>query len=126
VNVEERPAGMSRTTAWAVGALGTFLIMGLLVGALIRYTRPEDLTAARAAERARFLAEVLQTETPLVTTYGWIDREKGFVRVPVERGMELMLKEWQDPAAARSNLIVRVQKAKELPPPPPEPENPYE
>jgi hypothetical protein len=120
--VEER----ARAVAWVVGGLGTFLIMAVLVAILIRYTRPVDLTAARAQERRQFLAEVRKADAEAVGGYAWLHRDKGFLRVPVDRGIELVLKEWQNPAAARSNLIARVEKAKELPPPPPEAVNPYE
>ena len=112
-----------RTAAWVLGAFGTFLIMVLLVWALIRMTRPEDLAAARARERFQFLQEVRQSEAQAVANYGWVDKEKGIVIVPIDRSVELVLDEWQDPAAARSNLIARVVKAKTPPPPPP---NPYE
>jgi hypothetical protein len=45
-------------------------------------TAPErDLKALRAAEDA------------LLHGYGWIDRRAGIVRVPIERGMELVLSE---------------------------------
>ena len=48
---------------------------------------------------------------------------KGIVRLPVQRAVELTLQEWQNPGAARSNLISRVEKATALPPAKP---NPYE
>jgi hypothetical protein len=115
-----------RVTAWIVGALGTLLIMVVLVGVMIRVTRPEDLAAARARERRQFLQEVRQAEAQAVASYAWVARDKGFVSVPIDRSMELVLAEWQNPAAARSNLIARVAKAKEPPPKPPEPANPYE
>jgi hypothetical protein len=52
----------------------------------------------------------------LLEKYDWQDQAKGFVRIPIERAKELVLEEWQDPAAARSNLMARAAKA--LPPPP--------
>ena len=33
------------------------------------------------------------------------------MRVPVERAKELILQEWQNPAAGRSNLVARAAKA---------------
>lgn len=112
--------------AWVVGTLGTLLLMTVLVWALVHYTRPEDIAAARAVQRAAFLQEVRQAEAQATTVYAWQDQAKGFVRVPVARGMELVLQEWQNPAAARSNMIARVDKATELPPKPPAAPNPYE
>lgn len=112
--------------AWVVGTLGTLLLMTVLVWALVHYTRPEDIAAARAVQRAAFLQEIRQAEAQATTAYAWQDQAKGFVRVPVTRAMELVLQEWQNPAAARSNMIARVEKATELPPKPPAAPNPYE
>jgi hypothetical protein len=39
---------------------------------------PDDLKAFRAAEDAR------------LETYGWVDRQAGIVRIPIERAMELV------------------------------------
>jgi hypothetical protein len=53
-------------------------------------------------------------------TYGWVDKARGIVRLPLDRAMELALRDWQNPVAAKSNLLVRLQKATSPPP------NPYE
>lgn len=112
-----------RKIAWMIGVIGTLALMALLVTVMLRSTRPEDLTAARARERFQFRAEVLAAEAQTIGRYAWQDQAKGLVRIPIERAMELVVREWQDPAAARANLIARVETATA---PPPEPENPYE
>jgi hypothetical protein len=120
---ENRLAAEGRRMAWVLGALGTLALMAFLVWVLVRSTRPEDLTAARARERAQFLAEVQQAEAEAVNHYAWQNEEKGLVRLPVELAMDLVVQEWQDPAAARARLISRIEEATA---PPPEPDNPYE
>jgi hypothetical protein len=62
----------------------------------------------------------------LLEKYDWQDQARGFVRVPVERAKELILEEWRDPAAGRSNLMARA--AIEFAPAPkvPEKKNEYE
>ncbi len=109
----------ARTAAWVLGTLGTLAIMLLLVWAMVRATRPEDIAAARAIERVRFLQEIRQAEAQATNGYAWQNKDKGFVRVPLSRARELVLQEWRQPAIARSNLIARVEKATEIPPPPP-------
>jgi hypothetical protein len=106
-----------------VGTLGTLAIMAILVLVLLRATRPEDIAAARARERVQVREDIRAAEAKATQQYAWQDAAKGIVRLPVERAMELVVREWQDPAAARSNLIARVQVATA---PPPEPANPYE
>ena len=53
----------------------------------------------------------------------WRDQGKGIVRIPLERALELTLTEWKNPAAARTNLIARAEKAFAKPPEKP---NPFE
>lgn len=122
----DNPIENFKLTAWSVAILGTFLLMAVLVWAMYHYTRPEDLNAARVQERYQFLEQVQAAEVQAVSQYAWRDRDKGLVILPIERALELTLQEWQNPAAARSNLIALVEKAVALPPPPPPPANPYE
>ena len=102
---------------------GGAVSLAMLVAVLIHSSRPEDLTAARAVERVQFLSEVRQAEAAATAQYGWVDQAKGLVRLPVERAMELVVQEWQEPTEARSNMIARIEAATA---PPPEPVNPYE
>ena len=102
---------------YAVAILGAFLIVAALVQAMVHYTQPASLNAARAAERAKALAELRAAETDALETPAWVDQPKGFVRLPIEDAMKLVERDWgQNPAAARSNLIDRVEKATALPP----------
>src|SRR5215216_7900347 len=97
--------------AYLVGILGAFLIVGILIWAMQRYTRPEPLGADRAAVRTKALAELRGAEAQALETTGWIDQGKGLVRLRIEDAMKLVERQWQNPAAARSNLIARVEKA---------------
>jgi O-acetyl-ADP-ribose deacetylase (regulator of RNase III) len=100
--------------------------MGGLVKLMIAYTQAPDTTATRAAERAKFLAEYRQANQPLVQTYGVVDATKGVYRLPVDVAVQLTVKEWQNPAAAKSNLVDRVEKATFVPPPAPPKPSVYE
>jgi hypothetical protein len=105
--------------SYVFAILGSFLIVGVLVLAMRHYTRPEPLNANRAAERARALAELRAAESDALQNTAWIDPAKGIVRLRIEDAMTLVEREWQNPAAARSNLIERVEKATAVAPPPP-------
>ena len=106
-----------RITAYAAGLLGAFLIMALLVAAMRHYTRPAPVGGNRAEERYKNLQELRAANAKILEGYDWQDQAKGAVRLPIERAMELVLQEWRNPAAARSNLDARVDKF--FPPPPP-------
>ncbi len=106
--------------------LATFLLFGTLIWVTRQYTLPGAISADRAAERAKNLQELRATEASLMGEYGWQDQTKGIVRIPIDRAMELVLQEWQDPAQARTRLIERMKEATALPPPAPEAPSEFE
>ena len=116
----------ARLAAYAIGILGTFLIVSLLVLALRHYAQPAPVGASRVEERYRFLQDQRAADAKAANEYDWVDKDKGIVRLPIQRAVELTLQEWQNPAAARSNLISRVDKATAVPPKAPEKPNPFE
>ena len=116
----------ARLTAYAVGILGTFLLVAMLVLAMRHYTQPAPVGANRVEERYKFLQDQRATDAKALSEYDWIDKDKGVVRLPVQRALELALQEWQNPAVARSNLISRVDKATAAAPKAPEKPSIYE
>ena len=106
--------------AYVVAIIGTFLVVALLVRLMQSYTQAPSISATRAAERMQIMTEFKALNAPLVENYDWQDQAKGFIRVPIERAKELVLEEWQNPEAARSNLMARA--AIEFAPPPKVPE----
>ena len=121
-----RGANQPAWPAYIVAALGTFLIMAGLVWITIQYTRPAPLNTARINERYDNLKKLRAEEAKTLNEYDWQDQAKGFVRLPITNAMELIVREYQNPAAARSNLIARVEKATAAPPKAPEKPNQYE
>jgi hypothetical protein len=104
--------------------VGSLVIVLILIWAMRQYMQPPPLNQNRAAERAKALAELREQEHQDLTTAGWIDQGKGLVRLPIDEAVKIVEREWRNPAAARSNLISRVEKA--YPPPPPPAANPFE
>ena len=113
----------TRAGAVVVAALGTFLVVALLVSLMQSNTESATALEVRAAERAKILQDFKAANAPLLDTYAWQDQAKGFIRMPIEQAKKLVLEEWKDPAAGRSNLMARAEKEFYVPPPPP---NPYE
>jgi hypothetical protein len=103
---------------YALGILGSFLIVVALIWAMRRYTQPSPLGADRAAVRARALVELRGAEKEALENVAWINQTNGIVRLRIEDAMRLVERAWQNPPAARSNLLERVAKAN---PPPPKP-----
>ncbi len=118
----------TRATLNWVGIIGAFLVMAILVAALKHYTTVPTINFARAQERHKILAEARQKAVADLETAGWVDnnKEKGIVRLPNAVAMSLAVKQWQDPAKARAELLERAAKAFFVPPPPPEPKSAFE
>jgi hypothetical protein len=58
---------------------------------------PPRLQAAPSRDYAQFK----QAQEELLSTYGWVDRERGVVRIPISRAMDLVL-EGRRPSPANS------------------------
>ena len=122
--MNNEPVRNGARLAYVIAILGAFLIVAALVWAMRKYAQPEPLGQARAAERAKALAEMRAADKEALENSAWIDQGKGLVRLRIEDAMKLVEREWKNPAAARSNLIARVEKANPAPAPPPP--NPFE
>lgn len=121
-----QPKNKGAAFLYFVVFLATFCIVAFLIWATKQYTQPASITANRAAERADNLKSVREAVGPILSEYGWQDKEKGFVRVPIERAMELTVKEWSNPSEGRAKMIERMKEATFVPPPPPEAPSAFE
>jgi hypothetical protein len=117
--MNHQPAPERTGLAYLAGILGSLLIVAALVWAMQHYTQPPPLGEDRVALRKKALAELRAAEASELDSYGWVDQGKGIVRLPISEAMKLTLRDWQNPAAGRSNLVARVEKATAVPPPAP-------
>jgi hypothetical protein len=73
-----------------LGIVCLFLLFGLIVLAIIgpspRTSDYEETRAKKRMERLKALHEETQKD---LTTYAWIDKNKGVARIPIDRAMEL-------------------------------------
>jgi hypothetical protein len=121
------PSCCSRTTLNWIGIAGAFVAMAVLVAALKHYSTVSTVNQARAAERHKILADARQKANEELTVTDWIDKANGIVRLPNSLATTLAVKQWQDPAKARADLLARAAKAYPPPPPPaPEPKSEFE
>ena len=109
-----------------LGILGSFLVVAALVLAMKHYTQPAPLNTARVEERKKALVDLRAEDARALSTYEVTDAGKGLVRLEIKRAMELTLEEYKNPAAARTNLTARAEKAAAAPPKPPEKPNQFE
>lgn len=109
--MNSQPERKCGTCAYVAAIIGAFLIVAGLVWIMRSYTRPEPLGEDRANERRKALAELRAANAEVLNNYAWQDPTRGVVRMPIDQAMKLAEQAWQNPAAARSNLIARVEKA---------------
>jgi hypothetical protein len=108
---------------YTVAILGTFLIIGWLAWLMLD-KKPDPIGAERSAERANAALEMKAASAESLNTIGWQDQGKQLVRLPITQAKQLTVQKWKNPAAARKELIARVDKASA--PAPKAPETPSE
>ena len=52
-----------------------------------------DIVASESGDNPPTAAELREQEAETLSTYGWVDQEKGIVRIPVDRATELVIEE---------------------------------
>ena len=109
MSYEERQG--SSSFLYLLAVMGALLVMSFTVRQVRKMTEPAPLGVARAAERAKALADTRAADQAALTTYGWQDKDRKIVRVPVDRAVELTLAEWQNPQAGRKKLLEMSAKA---------------
>jgi len=86
-----------------VGIVLLFALFGIIVLAVIGPApRGSTYEETRAKKRMENLKTVRDEAAKALTTYGWIDKNKGIARIPIDRAMELAAAELaqQKPAPA--------------------------
>lgn len=86
------------------------LFAGLVIAVKFAVSVPA-IDADRAAVRSKALGEIRAAEATALTTAGWVDQDRGIVRLPIETALQLSEKAAQNPAAARADLMARAAKA---------------
>lgn len=118
--------GPVKITFYGFAILFAFLIMFFLVRGMYRENYTGRVNSARAADRIKARKELETKSATLLNTAGWVNSNKAIVRLPIARAMELMVQGYQQPEAARSNLVARSQKAAQPEPAAPPQPSPFE
>jgi hypothetical protein len=83
----------TRFSTW-LGVVCLFGLFGLIVLAVIGPSpRESDYEQTRAQKRIERLKTLHEEEQKQLTTYAWLDKNKGVTRIPIARAMELTVAE---------------------------------
>jgi hypothetical protein len=93
-------------SAW-FGIVLLFALFGVIVLAVIGPApRGNDYEETRTKKRMENLKTSREDAAKALTTYGWIDKNKGVARIPIERAMELTVAELAQQKPAPAGPIV--------------------
>jgi hypothetical protein len=102
---------VNRASGAAVGFVIASLIFIVLVVVVKLSTCPPAIDADRASLISSTLYQLRTNEVASLSSPGWVDKNRGTVRLPIQTAIQLTVQEWQNPVAARADLIARAQKA---------------
>jgi hypothetical protein len=93
---------------WIISIIGVFSIMAALTGLMYYFTKAPSSDQVRFAERQQFLTDLTAQANDQLDQYSLIDPVKNIVRLPINRAMEVIVQEWENPGLARTNLLERL------------------
>ena len=102
------------------GIVLLFALFAVIVLAVIGPApRGSDYEEKEAKKRAELLKTSREEATKALTTYGWIDKNKGVARIPIERAMELTVVELAQKKPAPAGPIATPEAGPASPAPAP-------
>ena len=102
-----------------LGVVLLFAFFGLLALVLVKASpRGTDYEKKRAEARAKKLEDAQKENLTALTTYGWVDKNKGVARIPIDQAMQIMLAELpgKKPTAAGPIAVVSPSAAPQTSP----------
>src|SRR6266704_652216 len=91
--------------AW-LGIVWLFLFFGIFVLVLVKATPHGDTYEAKRAEaREKKLNDARNAATRELNSYAWVDKGKGIARIPIDRAMQLSLRDLASKKPAPANPI---------------------
>jgi hypothetical protein len=91
--------------AW-LGIVLLFLFFGIFVWVLIAVTpHGDNYEAKRAEAREKKLNDMRNAATQELNLYAWVDKGKGIARIPIDRAMQLTMRDLASKKPTTANLI---------------------
>jgi hypothetical protein len=111
MNPNTNTPDVNRASGAAVGfIIASVIFIAFAMIVKLSATVP-SIDANRAATISQALYEIRTNEVASLNSAGWVDHDRGIVRLPIDTAMQIAVQKWQDPAEARADLIARSKKA---------------
>ena len=87
------PCGLLRAAVFG------FILMALFAVLIDHYYAPthSDINVEQADQRKAYREALDAEQATLATTYGWVDKDTGVVRLPIEHAKKLMVQSAKQP-----------------------------
>lgn len=103
--IRQRIQSPAPFSTW-LGMVLLLLVFGAIAIAIIGPApRGDTYEQQRAQDRGKKLKDLREEDAKALTTYAWIDKSKGTVRVPIERAMELTVADLTNKKPAPAGAI---------------------
>jgi hypothetical protein len=104
-SIREAVRARAPFSTW-LGIVALFFLFGVIVLAVVGPApRGDTYEETRAKKRMENLKAAREADAKELGTYGWIDKNKGVVRVPIDRAMQLAVVELAKQKPAPANPI---------------------
>jgi len=87
----------------AVGVVGAILLFVIIVGLQALFYRMEEGERSRKVYEQPYeaLQQLDADQLSSLSSYGWVDQQRGIAHIPIERAMELVAAEARSPQGLR-------------------------
>ncbi|HEY5296906.1 MAG TPA: hypothetical protein VIK59_03185 [Verrucomicrobiae bacterium] len=126
MNDHQKLANVNRASGAVVGFMAASVIFIALVVIVKFSVKVPAIDADRAATISKALFEIRTNEIASLNNTGWVDQQRGIVRLPIDTAIQMVERNWQNPMNARADLISRAEKANAPLPKQPAKPNPFE
>ena len=111
MNKNEKLASVNHASGAAIAFIVASVVFAVLVVAVKLLVNVPAIDADRAAIISNVFVEMHTNEIASLENVGWVDQQRGIVRLPIETALQLAEREWKNPAQARADLIARAENA---------------
>jgi len=126
MNDHQKLTNVNHASGAVIGFIAASVIFIALVVIVKFSVKVPAVDADRAATISKALFEIRTNEVASLNQVGWVDQQRGIVRLPIETALQMVERNWKNPTNARADLKTRAEKAAAPLPKQPAKPNPFE